>query len=459
METTTELEEALDEVSGHLNAQHALLVDAAIVMLDNPLWWSGPGVEQPHRYLAWRTAISLDRAKQIVSIAERAEELPVCLGRFRAGELSVDQMAAVAKRTPWWADEQVADLAAKLTVSQLRRTLGQYPFPVVPKPVDAGAIVDASDGEREGAESGEDASCDDCEGSHDCDGSDDGESTTGDAEIDRGTGEGAGPPDSGAARRPDEWMWFGWGDDGRFRLHLEVDADTGLLVEQALKESSDRLFAHLGEKGTLVDALRDVAERSLDQIDRQARRDRYRINLHLDTDGTCTDACGRALPDVIRRHIGCDGHLSPVFVQEGVPLAVGRTQHIVPLRLRRQVIRRDHGACRVPGCGADVFVEIHHVIHWEDHGVTESWNLICLCPQHHRMHHRGELGITGDADDPDGVTFTNRYGLVISASGAKPKPPGAPPRPPSGRYRHPLGERLESRWIEFTPPPTPQPAS
>ena len=71
------------------------------------------------------------------------------------------------------------------------------------------------------------------------------------------------------------------------------------------------------------------------------------------------------------------------------------------------------------------------------------------------MHHRGELGIAGDADQPDGVTFTSRSGRVIAASGARPTRPGAPPPPPGGRYRHPLGERLDSRWLTFDPPHLP----
>jgi hypothetical protein len=429
METLAELEGTLDEVSGHLNAQHARLVDVAIAMAEQPSWWCGPGVEQPHRYLAWRTAISLDRAKQVVTIAERAGELPTCMARFRAGELSIDQMPAIAARAPGWVDQQLAALAAELTVSQLRCTLAQYPFPVAGDPDDPS--------QDDGSEAADDTADDDPSSRDDGGGND-------------------GDTDGRASDEPrDEWVWFGWGDDGRFRMRLETEADTGLVIEQAMRESRDRLFRQLGGTVTMADVMRDIAERSLDKVGSTARRVRYRLNLHLDADGTFTDPVGRALPDAIRRHVCCDGRLSPVFLRGSQPIGAGRTQHIVPPRLRRQVIRRDHGACRVPGCGADTFVEIHHVVHWEDHGVTESHNLICLCPQHHRMHHRGDLGIVGDADRPDGVTFPNRHGLVITPSGARPTPPGAPPPPPNGRYRHPGGERLDSRFVHFSLPPTP----
>jgi len=69
------------------------------------------------------------------------------------------------------------------------------------------------------------------------------------------------------------------------------------------------------------------------------------------------------------------------------------------------------------------------------------------------MHHRGELGITGNADTPGGVTYTNRHGRPLGSTGAKPEPPGAAPPTPDGVYEHPLGERLDERWLYFNPPP------
>jgi hypothetical protein len=114
------------------------------------------------------------------------------------------------------------------------------------------------------------------------------------------------------------------------------------------------------------------------------------------------------------------------------------------------VLVRD-GGCTVPGCTQDHIVEIHHIIHWEDGGPTDTWNLIALCPHHHRMHHRGEVGISGNADKGT-VAFTDRNGDPLRLSGAKPKPPGAPPPPPPGRYAHPLGERLDTQYLYFREP-------
>jgi hypothetical protein len=143
--------------------------------------------------------------------------------------------------------------------------------------------------------------------------------------------------------------------------------------------------------------------------------------------------------------------ISPVLLDQGVPVSVGRSQHIVPDRTRRVVQHRD-GGCTVPGCTARHFLEVHHIIHWEHGGPTDTWNLICVCPHHHRLHHQGKLRISGNADIPGGVTFTDGNGKRLTLSGAKPTLPGAPPPPPIGRFQHPLGERLDHSMLYFNPP-------
>ena len=80
-------------------------------------------------------------------------------------------------------------------------------------------------------------------------------------------------------------------------------------------------------------------------------------------------------------------------------------------------------------------------------------NLIALCPHHHRLHHRGKLGITGNADEIDGVTFTNKHGHPIAQTGAKPEPPAGPPPKPASTYEHPYGEPIQTRWFHLNVPP------
>jgi hypothetical protein len=444
---SAEIDAVLDEVAGHLNAQHARLVDVAVRLLADDRLWAGPGVHSVTQFLAWKTAVTPARARQLVAIAERAAELPVCVEALRAGELSVDQVAAVARRVPWWADEEVCELAKQATVTQLARALAAYPFPDIPRP---DTVADEGNDTTDGTDTAAGAITDDAaaEGAVAVDAVDavSGGARRADADpVDDGTVE-----DVSVVGR--DRCSFGVGDDGRFRMWVETDAEAGMVIEAALTEARDAAFGDGHHDVTWPDALREIAERSLDAIPSPSRRHRFRINLHLDTRGA-VDPTGARLPDAVRRHVGCDGLLSPVFTADGLPVSVGRARHLVPDRTRRLVTLRDQG-CRVPGCTHHRHLEIHHIIHWLDGGPTDTDNLICLCPHHHRLHHRGRLGITGNADTPDGITFTTHHHTPITRTGARPRPPDTPPPPPIGTYRHPHGGRLDTRWLYFNPPRT-----
>ena len=393
-------------------------------LLDAPDAWTGPGIWNLEQFLCWRTGVGLSQARQVRAVAERRHELPDCIAAIDRGELSLDQLTAIAKKVPAWADHEVALLAPKLTVRQLQRLLGKYQFP----------DLAAGDGRPE---VGPDAA----------------ESST----IQSDEPE-LGPPVPSEHRAPTRHtpidaggcrMFFD--DDGRFHLTVTTDTVTGKIIEQAVNEARDQLFCNGQQDVTTLDGLREVAQRSLDGIASPDRRNRWRLNIHLRTDGRCTDDTGHFLPDAIRRYVTCDGALTPTFSANGVAVSVGRTQYIVPDRTRRLVIERD-GGCDVPGCGSTHHLEVHHIVHWGDDGPTDTWNLVTLCPHHHRMHHQGRLGIAGNADVPDGVVYTDADGNVITASGARPRPPGAAPPPIAGQYRHPLGERMDMHWVVFNPP-------
>jgi hypothetical protein len=158
---------------------------------------------------------------------------------------------------------------------------------------------------------------------------------------------------------------------------------------------------------------------------------------------------GVVLPDSVRDYLACDSALQPVWERDNTPFGTGRTQRAVPDRTRRIIEHRDQG-CRVPGCG-NRHVEIHHIVHWTNGGPTETWNLISLCARHHRLHHHGTLGIAGNADEPDGVVYTDATGRVLDHH-PTPRAPTGPPPEPHSRYRHPTGERMDARWIDWAHP-------
>ena len=134
-----DLDGVLNEIAGHLNAQHARLVDVTVALLAEPSVWSGPGVARRRFVPRVEGRAVHARATQIVDIAERAPELPDTMDAFRRGELAIDQIAAIAARAPWWADPQVCDLARYATVHQLRRTLSPTRSPTSRTRYESGA--------------------------------------------------------------------------------------------------------------------------------------------------------------------------------------------------------------------------------------------------------------------------------------------------------------------------------
>ncbi len=239
-------------------------------------------------------------------------------------------------------------------------------------------------------------------------------------------------------------------DSTRYRLVVDAPADQGALIQAAISEAKDALFQVGQPQVSFFDALVEVCNRSLSGVQPTSRADKYRVYVHLDTDGAWVNA-GPALPPGLLAKLTCAGSIAPVWETDGKPVNVGRSQRIVPDRTRRLVEDRDRG-CRYPGCVARAYLEVHHGIHWKDGGPTNTWNLIGLCPYHHDAHHRGQFLITGNADLPDGLTFTDNRGSPITVG--RPHPPDDPlPTPPDGRrYEHPIGEPVQHKWVYFTPP-------
>ena len=243
--------------------------------------------------------------------------------------------------------------------------------------------------------------------------------------------------------------WFD--DDGRYHLRGELDADHGRVVDAALHQARDTLF-HAGQADVgWVEALVEIANRSLDG-EPAPRRERFRANWFIDPADPVPArwADGLAVPGWLVDMLSCDGTVAPVFTDGAHPVSVGVTQATIPDRTRRLVISRD-GKCRVPWCPQRHWLQVHHITHREHGGGHDTPNLAALCPACHRAHHHGQLGITGNADLPDGLTFTDSHGRVLDPAAHPTKPTGPPP-PPHRPYQHPLGERLD-RWAVIFPDP------
>ena len=159
---------------------------------------------------------------------------------------------------------------------------------------------------------------------------------------------------------------------------------------------------------------------------------------------------GPLLSEAERRYLTCDATCEVWFERDGEVIGAGRATRQINRRLRRALEHR-HPTCAVPGCGATRGLHAHHIRHWEDGGPTELFNLVLVCPYHHRLHHRGVITITGPADD---LIVTDSSGQPLSA-GSLARPPNLPP-PAVAPCPGPTGERADWWWYEpFQPQPPP----
>jgi hypothetical protein len=403
-----ELEHQIAEVCGVMNAAVGRLIGRVL----ETGAWEGAGIRSAQQWVAWKCGVSPARARSLVAVARRLGELPQTKAAMEAGELCEDQVAVVCRHVPAAIDGQAAELARSATVVQLRRVLGSYAFADEKPPIEVGDVPDVPEEPR--------------------------------------------------------WASFGYDDGGSWTLSAKLPADEGALVERALRSARDELF-RAREHGPgphpapsdvgWADALVAVADRSMAATAAcRPHHDRHLVLLHVDTgaDGAVGGHLhlGPGLDQGLRRFVGCDARIRPVLEAGGRPVSVGRAFRTVPDRTRMVIEERDRG-CRVPGCDRSRWLHVHHLRHWEDGGTTDTANLIALCQRHHRLHHLGQLGINGDADDPDGVVFTDERGRHLDQAG-RPVPPRRPVEQAAARlgirpgtWTHPTGERLDPSWVDF----------
>src|SRR6478609_849593 len=454
--STQQIEQDWDHVASlaaDLHDAHARLVDFVVAVLADGSWQAA-GLRSPEHWLMLRAGLSRGQAGAMVLLARRAGELPATVAALREGRIILDQAAVVARHTPAAFDTTVAEFARHATVTQLQRTVTRYDFTLQPDSVDdrgRGLPGEIPPGEILPGEILP------------------GEIPPGDESGDESDQEGGDCGDGGSGKRaPVEpaHLSMGLDADGRFRLRYDAPAEVGALVESALAEAKDHLFHALTPESvrdadggvsdeqkqalngdilhptwtevdggrprvTWADALIVLATRSLDAAGSDgsggaARRARYRVQVHLDTDGGWLTGRPR-LPQTIVDGLTCDGQLTPVWETDGHPVNVGRAHRVVPHRTRVLVLDRDRG-CRFPGCASTHHLEIHHLRHWRDGGPTDTSNLLALCTFHPDGHHRGEFTLTGDPTHPDGLTFHTDTGLLIGPPRNHPHHPHRPRR-------------------------------
>lgn len=403
------IEAQIAAVAGHLNAQHARLVDLTAEAIATDACVGG-GYLGPAHWLTLHAGLSSARARQIADLATRSVDYPEVMARFRAGMLSLDQVTA-AMSAPVWADRRVAEFAEVATVHQIRTMIRTAIDPApVPPTTDEPAVDD-------------------------------------DAQ----------PASEPGTSRADASVGFGWGAASTFWLSASgLTVDQGRLVEAALVEARDHLFRNGHPAVGWADALVELARRALDHTG-MVRAERVKNLMHVDTtSGTATLTNGVPVPPTVRDYLLCDSLVQPVWERDGLPVGVGRSTRSIPERLRRQVHHRDQG-CVVEGCANTLGLEAHHITPWGEGGATELENLVLICDPHHHRVHAGEIALAGNPNLPRGapgsLRVLDRHGRPVRRH-PTPKPPdGEPPSPTIG-YTHPTGEHCDYSFIHWKPPST-----
>lgn len=102
-----------------------------------------------------------------------------------------------------------------------------------------------------------------------------------------------------------------------------------------------------------------------------------------------------------------------VMGADAIPLDVGREQRTYAGGLRRAILARDRH-CMWPGCSMRAaWCEVHHVLPFENGGVTSADNALILCSFHHHETHRKDVQID---QVPGGVRFRTRAGEHIGTT-------------------------------------------
>jgi hypothetical protein len=412
-----QLFDELAELTGQRNAIDGRIVDI-VAEIDHDELAGNTGCRSISALVAWKTGVSPRNAEVLATVAHRAAQFPVLTDGLREGRLSLDQVGVIAENAADGSDAHYAHLIENATVSQLRTAVKLEPKPD-PKPE---AEPQRSITKTE---------------------SRDGRYTTYRITVTRME---AAKIDAAVDSQRDRLI-ADWKRDRD--AHGEDDPYAG-----TDPDTTPRMPDLPPPIPTTVDAFMALIDAGWDtDVAARPHGQRTTVAVHLDIDNSAAHLhLGSLLTDAERREMLCDTTCEVWFERRGRVIGSGRATRTVSRRLRRALEHRDHGTCVVPGCGSTRGLHAHHIVHWEDGGPTELWNLVLVCPYHHRMHHQGDITITGPAHD---LVVTDRRGTRLTNRSLA-RPPTQPP-PGVAPYRGPTGERAQWWWytpFEPHPPPT-----
>jgi hypothetical protein len=222
------------------------------------------------------------------------------------------------------------------------------------------------------------------------------------------------------ARSCQSLTWVESSAPGRSMLLVDLTNDSAATVARAVDAYAAPTGAHdtRSSEHRRADALVDIARRALREAGSTGLPGRAHLQVIVPIDtvlggrepGQLPD--GRLVgPEAVRRH-ACDSLLSRLLVDpgSGALLDVGRSQRVVPDRLRRFVLTRDR-QCQFPYCARSASrCDIHHIVPWSHGGSTDADNLVLVCSRHHHAVH--EAGWWARRQPCGSITWTSPLGHV-----------------------------------------------
>ena len=222
-------------------------------------------------------------------------------------------------------------------------------------------------------------------------------------------------PDDGAERyqqqRNSRLLKHWINEEGMGVLLAELDPVSYQQALKALNAEYDRLWRDDGGRDGSPDDVRKPQQRLADafvalltEVGRRgpgsarmqliAVADIERLRADNPT-GVAEIVGGEALPQTVLERLMCTAAVTGVvFDGKGQPIWVGRThRHATEAQVKAIIARDRH--CRGTGCAAGPErCEIHHIVPWEQGGLTDIDTMCLACPLcHHNIHDRGYIVI------------------------------------------------------------------
>jgi hypothetical protein len=229
--------------------------------------------------------------------------------------------------------------------------------------------------------------------------------------------------------------------DPAARLHERRFLLTGAVLGTyiAARARLETACGHPLTDSEVLDALCAASLAGTAATDPATRQPPYQIAITR-----CAD-CARAWVDAAGQSIelsatelaraSCDAELLGRVDGEAPP----RATKTIPPRIRRAVLRRDRGRCRVPGCKNARFVDVHHVVPRGRGGDHAPSRLAAMCSAHHQAAHDGRLKVDLDkrgrlrVAHADGRPYGSQPPPRVAAPGEAPLAPSAPAASIEGR--------------------------